>query len=368
MGVRRKNSDGSSSVRASDLDLIIFNLSTDLDDSALAFTHSWISSFANIFRSITVLSTHVGRHNLPGNVKVLEIGGGTFTLRIRGLFRLWKHSFGAFKDRKHLIVFHHMSPLTATLTGGYWRLLRVPQGLWYSHSHSSRAFKIANRLVNLLFTSVPSAIPTQSSKVRIVGHGIDVQSFALKVDMNLIRQGICSVGRITPIKNLDQAINAVSSLSNTMSTTLGPVLFVGPIRGQRDSNYQIELLQLAKVHGVKIIFIGDVVHEQLPNLLSNYLIQFNATPRSVDKSVLEGAAAGCFVVSDNQTTLHESGMTHVFGKAIEGLSLSEQIEQILNFHPMLLAYYRQNISQYVIKHHDVRNTMQRIASELISLR
>lgn len=368
MRVRRKIGDGSSGVHASDLDLIIFNLSTDLDDPALAFTHSWIISFANIFKSVTVVSTHVGRHNLPGNVKVLEIGGGTSTLRIRGLFRLWSQSFGAFKDRKHLIVFHHMSPLTATLTGAYWRLLRVPQGLWYSHSHPSKTFKIARRLVNRLFTSVPSAIPTQSSKVRAVGHGIDVRSFALKANMSMSRQGICAVGRISPIKNLDQAISSVSSLSSTISDILGPIFFVGPIRGKGDSDYQIELLQLAKVHGVKIDFIEAVVHEQLPNLLAQYLIQFNATPRSVDKSVLEGAAAGCFVVSTNQTTLHESGMTHVFGKAIEGLSLSDQIEHIFNLRPEILADYRRHLSEYVLKHHDVNETMQRIASELISLR
>jgi glycosyltransferase involved in cell wall biosynthesis len=247
-------------------------------------------------------------------------------------------------------------------------LLGVPQGLWYSHSHPSPTFKIGKRLVNRLFTSVHSAIPTQSSKVRAVGHGIDVKSFALKANMSLVRQGICSVGRIAPIKNLDQVIIAVSSLAPALSNQLSPIFFVGPIRGKRDSEYQVELFQLSKSLGVEVTFFGTVIHEYLPDLFGEYLIQFSATPGGVDKSVLEGAASGCFIVSTNQIALQESGMTHVFGKSIERLSVPEQIENIFNLRPELLAEYRRNLSEYVLKRHDVNETMQRIALELISLR
>ena len=70
--------------------LIIYNLETDLDSQVLAAAHDWVEAFAAQVDKVFVYSTHVGQTNLPANVVVKELGGGSFLKRLVGLFRLYK--------------------------------------------------------------------------------------------------------------------------------------------------------------------------------------------------------------------------------------------------------------------------------------
>ena len=57
--------------------LVIFNLSTDVDDIALSFANDWIEEFSKRYIKVRVWSVHVGSYDLPPNVKVTELGGGS---------------------------------------------------------------------------------------------------------------------------------------------------------------------------------------------------------------------------------------------------------------------------------------------------
>ena len=70
--------------------LYIFNLATDLDDPLLAFTHDWINASLSEAKNVQVVSTHVGRIDLPPEVHVREIGGGDLRKRVVGIIRLFR--------------------------------------------------------------------------------------------------------------------------------------------------------------------------------------------------------------------------------------------------------------------------------------
>ena len=114
--------------------LIIYNLETDLDSQVLAAAHDWVEAFAAQVDKVFVYSTHVGRTNLPANVVVKELGGGSFLKRLVGLFRLYKSFAIALKHQSSVCMFHHMSPRTLLFVGPLYKIAGIKQGLWYSHS------------------------------------------------------------------------------------------------------------------------------------------------------------------------------------------------------------------------------------------
>ena len=54
--------------------LVIFNLSTDVDNIALSFANDWIEEFSKRYIKVRVWSVHVGSYDIPPNVKVTELG------------------------------------------------------------------------------------------------------------------------------------------------------------------------------------------------------------------------------------------------------------------------------------------------------
>jgi glycosyltransferase involved in cell wall biosynthesis len=272
--------------------LIIYNLETDLDSQVLAAAHDWVEAFAAQVDKVLVYSTHVGRTNLPENVFVKELGGGSFLKRFVGLFRLYKSFATSLKYRSNVCVFHHMSPRTLLIVGPLYKVAGIKQGLWYSHSKKSLSLKYSQGFANRIFTSTPSAIPIANSRVRYVGHGIKSKSLLGALDNSKVkREGILALGRIVPIKNIEFAILAISQSKyrNIKLTCIGP--------HQKDSPYVEFLGNLADSNQVILSIVQAVPYSKVPQVLAGFEYIFTGTPRSVDKVVIEGAMSGCFVLA-----------------------------------------------------------------------
>ena len=223
--------------------LIIYNLETDLDSQVLAAAHDWVEAFAAQVDKVFVYSTHVGRTNLPANVVVKELGGGSFLKRLVGLFRLYKSFAISLKHRSNVCVFHHMSPRTLLIVGPLYKIAGIKQGLWYSHSKKSPSLKYSQVFAHRIFTSTPSAIPISNSRVRYVGHGIKSQSLLDALNSSTKkREGILALGRIVPVKNIELVISAISKskYKDLQLTCIGPHL--------SESEYVKSLTDLAMSH------------------------------------------------------------------------------------------------------------------------
>lgn len=341
--------------------LIIYNLETNLDSPVLAAAHDWIYSFAGKVSETVVYSTHVGRYSLPSNVVVYEIGGGSLIKRTRAIFRLFLSFLREFAQRKETLVFHHMSTYSLLIVGPLYKLIKVPQGLWFSHAKGSWSLKLSHFNANLIFSSTPSTIPISGKKLRFTGHGIESSKFlaAFKTS-NSTRKGIVCLGRIAPIKNLEGIIEALSNTEFKSSE----ITFIG--QTETNTKYMRKLEELARKKGAKIIFKPSVSYHSLPAILCEFDAIYTGTPKSVDKAVIEGAICGCFVISTSESALKLTGMDQVFRYL--GFSttptLAEQIISIERLSEDERLVLRNMLSAQSVKINDLSSTASKILADL----
>ena len=341
--------------------LVIYNLETNLNSHVLAAAHDWIESFAKICDEVVVYSTHVGRVDLPSNVVVREIGGGSAFKRAIAVTRLIKSFMREIPKRRSLTVFHHMSTRSLLITGLFYKLMGVKQGLWYSHSKKSISLKFSYKFADKIFTSIPGATPISGAKVKYVGHGINSQRFlAGSSSLPERRDGIVALGRVTPVKKIESLIDAVSisGVANVTITCLGPADNTG--------KYPENLLKEAKKKGVVLILKKAIPYSEIPNALSEFDSIFTGTPKSVDKAVIEGALCGCFVISSEEQALKLTGMNYVL-QALGFESIPTIDQQIIRLNQVstrekerLRLFLRSKAAEI----NDVDKTTQNILREL----
>lgn len=286
---------------------MIYNLETNLDSNVLAAAHDWIESFAKNVDQVVVYSTHVGRIDLPANVIVREIGGGSPIRKIFAVLRLLKSVAIEFPNRNTLTVFHHMSTRSLLIVGLFYKLMGVRQGLWYSHSKKSFTLSASHILADRIFTSTPSAIPISNSRIKFVGHGLKSERF-LRNDSGAFqkREGIVAIGRVVPVKRIELLVEAVSrsKIANLVITCIGS--------HEADGNYPNEIIELAQAKGVDLCLRNAIPYTEIPNALRGFDFVFTGTPKSVDKAVIEGAMCGCFVISSEEQAIKLTGMDKVY--------------------------------------------------------
>jgi glycosyltransferase involved in cell wall biosynthesis len=342
--------------------LWLFNLETNLDSSLLAVSHTWISEFAKYFDQVEVYSTHVGRHSLPLNVHVNEIGGGSFPKRIQGLFTLLTALMRISGSRNSSLVFHHMSPRTAAFLAVPLKLLSVRQFIWYSHSHTSTGLKVMKSLMDRIFTASPESVSFNSRNLRYVRNGVPGENFQ-DVEINGPRNGIVSVGRISPVKNLDILLNEVSKLDSLIINELKLICFAGPVGNE--ISYEEKLRRTKIENSLPVEFIGVKPYSELPEFLSRFSIYYTGTKGGVDKAALEAGLSGCFVVSENYEALRLVGMQEVYESIgiKHRMTLSEQVKTILT-NPLLNGDKRRMIQEFGIRHNTLERVIEKIVKEV----
>lgn len=281
--------------------ILICTQAVDLDDPVLSFSHRWIEEFAKHSISVHVICLKEGRHNLPKNVAVHSLGKESGRSRIKYLFRFYRFIFSL--RREYNAVFVHMNPEYAVLGGIPWRLMGKRIVLWYTHRQVNWKQGIALLLSHAVTTAAPESFRIKSRKVMVIGHGIDTARFTATpipvVDAHSLR--IVAVGRITPIKNLDIAIRALSKLiKNGSEATLD---LIGEPVTEEDKNYQRQLEESIRAEGVaeEIVFRGAISNERMHTVYPEYDLSLNLCPTGgIDKAVLESMAAGLPVLVANE--------------------------------------------------------------------
>jgi len=338
--------------------LYLFNLATDLDNPLLAFTLDWILAASEIVDEIEVISTHVGRRSLPRNVRVREIGGGTFGERVCAVFRCFRIIYEITRIRKDVKVFYHMTNKIASILCIPLRTIGVKQAIWYSHSANPQSLRIASKFCNLIYSSAPSSLPFSNSKCRYVGHGINFSSFPVLDEKDKsTRHGFVSLGRVAPIKNIENFLDAISLSSEEKKE----VDLIGPI--SQANNYQNELKSFADDRGVKINFLGPINYSEVPKTLMNYSVCYTGNPNTTDKAAIESAAAGCFLVSNESDTQKLTGMAEFWKEnVVDPTNLVSQINFLSNLEAD--TKIRFEISARARERNNVTNVIDRILKGL----
>lgn len=325
--------------------LLIVTQKVDKNDSVLGFFHRWLEEFAKDCRGIIVVCLEKGEYNLPDNVRVVSLGKETghqsrLIYAIRFLRYVWKFR------RDHDAVFVHMNPEYVVLGGLFWRLRHKRIALWYTHKSVNLKLRLAARLAHLIFTASSKSFRLSSPKMRIIGHGIDTDTFipaADKVKNEVFT--IINVGRITPGKN---QLILVASIGHLLLDKNLPVklLLIGAPGKPEDKEYYDSVKKKIgsdNLNGV-VTMVGPAPHEQLAAYYQNADLVINlSSTGSLDKDVLEAAACNTDVLTSNEAYIGILPPDNLAALDIDKITsaIQNRLEspRLVNLRPLVAANY-----------------------------
>lgn len=239
--------------------LLICTQKVDPNDPVLGFFVRWIEEFK--------------KHAQVEVISLKDLGGGGKCMRALRLLRL-------VSQKEYDAVLVHMNPEYIVAAGWLWRLRGKRLGLWYMHKSVDLKLRIAEKLADAVFTGSKESFRLPSSKVHVMGHGIDTDFFC--PDLSLPRGSHwLSVGRLNLSKRHDMIIREAAQAGKDLR-----------IAGDGPERKNLEAL--AREIGARVEFLGGVVHEQLRDEYRRAaLFVHRSETGSLDKVVLEAVACGC---------------------------------------------------------------------------
>lgn len=294
--------------------LLIVTQVVDTEDPVLGFFVRWIEEFAKHIERIEVICLKEGKHTLPANVRVHSLGKergaasrAAYAFRFLSLAWRLRNDYDA--------IFVHMNPEYVVLGGLFWRLLGKRVALWYTHKSVNLKLRIAAAFSNIIFTASKESFRLASSKVHVMGHGIDVDFFC--PDTSAARgDWALSVGRLMPSKRHDLAIQGAVRDGRALR-----IAGEGPERARLEA--------LAQELHTTVQFLGALAQTQLraEYRTAAYLIHTSETG-SLDKVVLEALACGLYFVTNDPALKPLESEGHQYVR--EHHSLERLIPAILN--------------------------------------
>lgn len=342
--------------------LLIFTQKVDKNDSVLGFFHRWIEVFAEQCESVLVICLEKGKYELPSNVTVLSLGKEDGKTRLQYIFQFYKYIFQ--QKNNYDTVFVHMNPEYVLLGGLFWKIFRKKLSLWYVHRNVDFKLKMATLFVDKIFTVTTSSFSLQSKKVIAVGHGIDTEYFLpAEIQTKNKKFNILSVGRITRIKKLEDAVSAIALLGQDLQQKLS-VKFIGGTVTEEDEKYKNELEVLIQEKNLTSVIelCGSVSYSNIRQLYWGTDLCLNLAPTGgIDKAVLESLSCGVPTLFRNQAFLSfaKKYQDTLFFQSVE--ELSKKIEYFV-VGPVTGS--SEEFHSLVQKNHDLKQLIEKIMNAL----
>ncbi len=296
------------------LKLLIITQKVDRNDPILGFFHRWLEELAKNTEKLTVICLEKGEYRLPENVKILSLGkpaqgwpasgGGRLFAKTGVIFNFYKYIW---RERKNYdAVFVHMNPEYVILGWAEWKILGKKIALWYTHKSVDLKLRLAEKLVDKIFTASRESFRLPSKKIEIVGHGIDIDKFKiqnekLKTTTQNPKLTIITAGRIAPVKNLEILLEAVEILKNK-NIDFEIKIAGGPMTVS-DKKYFEKLGSAVDQKNLRnnVSFPGPIPYPRIQDFYAESDIFVNLSETgSVDKAVLEAMASGLSVITSNE--------------------------------------------------------------------
>jgi glycosyltransferase involved in cell wall biosynthesis len=279
--------------------LLILTQKVDRNDDLLGFFHRWLEEFAKHCEKASVICLEEGEHGLPPNVHVYSLGKESGTSKFDQTARFFRYIMRL--RNEYEAVFVHMNPEYIVLAGWCWRLFGKRIALWYTHRAVNLKLRIAHFFVHTVFSASGFSFGIRSSKLRIVGHGLDTDQFVCgeqKKEEEEIK--IICVGSLRPIKHQEVLIQAAAILKKKWDQRFSVLLIGGVSSGNEE--FADELKEL--VHTLDVLdvvrLVGSVPNTEMPRYYCSADLSVNLCPDGgIDKVVIESMAAGNLALVSN---------------------------------------------------------------------
>ncbi|MBI5913468.1 glycosyltransferase family 4 protein [Candidatus Azambacteria bacterium] len=278
--------------------LLIVTQKVDESDAILGFFHGWIAEFAKHCERVTVICLEEGAHHLSENVKVFSLGKEKKHSRLQYLAHFYRYIW---QERNNYdVVFVHMNPEYIVLGGLLWKLLHKKITLWYTHKKIDVKLRIAVWLADVIFTASEKSFRLKSKKTKIMGHGIDTESFSPAIVPVGGDKIVLSVGRISPTKRQLDIVRAFESARKKVPAAV--LYIVGIPVLKRNEEYLREIKEYLKTHRLEecVKFFGAIPNKKMPPMYQKAAVAVNMSETgSIDKDVLEALSCGIPALTTN---------------------------------------------------------------------
>ena len=267
--------------------ILILTQKVDYNDGVLGFFHSWLKKLAERFEYITVICLEKGDCDLPSNVEVLSLGKESGNGRFAYIRLFFKYILQ--KKDNYQAVLVHMNPEYVVLGAWLWKLWGKKIALWYNHSYGDTKATAAINLSHQVFFTSPYAFAAGFEKAQAMPVGIDTELFAPQdggyKDTSSFK--ILSIGRISPVKNVNILIEAVKILDEDGFNFVVDIYGDAPSRDKMYFNSIKESASNLTKRG-RVVFHKGVANTKTPAIYNKHDLFVNLTPSgSFDKTILE---------------------------------------------------------------------------------
>lgn len=345
------------------MQLLVVTQKVDIEDYNLGFFHRWVEEFAKHHSRVVVIANSVGEHNLPRNVAVFSLGKERGLGRLRRCYRFWR--LFSYHYARSDAVFFHMIPEFVLLASPFLLSLHKPSALWYVHKSVTGKLKLAERLVDYVFTASDLSFRLPSKKVIYTGHAIDTDFFGIKKSGELESKSglrILTSGRISPVKDYETLIRACAILKTSLPNSWSLSIVGGPAM-PRDHEYLSTLKKLVRGSGLEqyVFFLGARPYTEMPQIYNDHdMFVSMSTTGSIDKAVLEAMSAGLSVITANEA-FRELLPTPCFLEKRSPEFLASRVKMLADENRP-----RHALRELVVNSHSLSRTVGKIVSHLRS--
>jgi glycosyltransferase involved in cell wall biosynthesis len=268
--------------------IVFVTQAADPAHPVLAATLPKIHALARRVDEIVVIADSIDERALPDNCRAHSFAAHSQA----GRGARYVAALAPEVARRPLAVVAHMSPVFALLAAPLTRPFRVPLFLWFTQQAGGRALHAAERVVDKVLTVDVRTVPLRSSKVRAIGHGIDVAALPCLSERLPPLRRLLGLGRYAPVKGWETVLRALPELSEATLTVHGPMLTAD------DRAHRPRLEAIARELGVldRVSFGDEVPYTEVSTLLGLADALVNATHGNAADKVVYEAAASCLPV------------------------------------------------------------------------
>jgi glycosyltransferase involved in cell wall biosynthesis len=274
--------------------IVFVTQQVDPEHPALAATVPKVRALAALVDEVVVLADGAVESALPANCRVRTFRSRTQAGRGARFEAALARELAGLRGGA---VVAHMCPIYAVLAAPLVRPLRVPLVLWFTHWKASRLLEAAEKASTAVTSVDVRSFPLRSSKVRGIGHGIDLAEFPCAPAREGDGLRILALGRYSPAKGLDVVLAALAASDPAVELRVhGPALSDDERAHRRELGEAVAELGLAGR-----VVLGDAVpRAEIARLLaeSDALVN-NMRAGAPDKVVYESAAACRPVLASN---------------------------------------------------------------------